>query len=413
MRKKNAFITAFAAAFAGALVTTYITTRAANAPAPTPIALTPSEIVTVEHDGAVAQRTAPGVWTITLPSDDTAWPGSTAAVRAALRAAADITAIEAAGAAGSEPPRVYRFTNADGDSRTLAIADAAIGGKQSVVIDSASTVRAPAELVARLEPGPAAWRDHSVFPGAGAEITRLLIQQPATETDPALEIDLIKTAGRWLIASPVLARASDDAVRTAIARVAGASIVRFLDGAPDDLTTGLDSPAFVIITEAGERVRRLNFGAQADAAGAQRFATTGAGHYFVADTSLLRELRLDPAAYTDRRVSVVSPADVHALRLNDTRATRTLSGWTDAPFDPAAILLALTARADATVTFEAPDGWSERAAIALEDLAGDPLDVITIGEDAAGALHAETSIPGGGPVYYALPATLRQSLALE
>lgn len=413
MRKKNAFITAFAAAFAGALVTTYITTRAANAPAPTPIALTPSEIVTVEHDGAVAQRTAPGVWTITLPSDDTAWPGSTAAVRAALRAAADITAIEAAGAAGSEPPRVYRFTNADGDSRTLAIADAAIGGKQNVVIDSASTVRAPSELVSRLEPGPAGWRAHTAFPAAGADITRLLIQQPATDTDPALEIDLVKTAGRWLLASPVLARASDDAVRTAIARVAGASIVRFLDEAPADLTTGLDSPAFVITTEAGDRVRRINFGAQADAAGAQRFATTGAGHYFVADTSLLRELRLDPAAYTDRRVSVVSPADVHAIRLDAARASRTLNGWTDAPFDPSAILVALTGNADATVSFEAPAGWSERGTLTLEDLAGDPLDVVTIGEDDAGALHAETSMPGGGPVYYTLPATLRQPLALE
>lgn len=403
-RTRNVFLSAFFAAFVGTAVTTFVTTRPSiSAGALQPPVLAPSEVVRIDHRDGAATRQAPGRWTVTIAGEDTQWPGSTAAIREALRAAADISRIDSTAHDGDAPGNAFTFGTASENTRTLALAEASIGGMRSVVIDGDFTVRAPAALVEKLLAGPRAWRDTTLFPNAGPNVTRLLIRQPATESDGAREIDITKTAGRWLLASPVLARASDDAMRSAIARVASSSIVRFLDEAPSDLESGLDQPSFVITVEAGDDVRRLSFGASANAAGTERFATTGAGHYFIADTELLRELRLDPAAYTDRRPSAVVPADVHGVRVDDARAQRTLSGWSDAPFDAGGVLAMLTRDFGGIVAFETPAGWSPGATVTLEDLAGEPLDVIGVGRDASGAVYARTQMPGGGPVFYSLP----------
>jgi len=412
-RRNPGAMVAILAGIAVAIAVPLLVATRSNAPEPTPPPpLVPSQITRVEHASGTAERTSPGAWTITIAGDDTQWPASTAAIRAALRAAADIVALETAGPADSEPTNAFTLTDRAGAPRTLAIADAAIGGKRTVVIDSAAAVRAPDALAERLAPGPAAWREASVFPAAGPDVTRILLQQPATDTDPARELDLTKAAGRWLIVSPVLARADEGALRNAIARLAGASIIRFLDGEPSALESGLDDPAFVVTVESGNRSRRVSFAASPDAAGQHRYAATGAGHFFIADVSLLSELRLDPAAYTDRRPSAVAPADVHAITVDAARATRTLKGWTDAPFSPAAILTTLTTAEGNLVAFERPAGWTELATITLEDLASQPLDVIPVGADSDGTLHAETLMPGGAPVYYSLPSAFRQSLSL-
>lgn len=404
-KKKNVFLSAFIAALIGTAVTTYITLRLTTPQAQhAVVTIVPSEVARIAtRDGYVA-RSSPTSWTTHLDAYDRDWPASPGAVRAALRAAGDIASLESAGDTPSQPPtNVITLTLDDGTPYTLAISDTAIGGKHTVVLNGNRTVRAPAELVATLTAGPRSWRDTSLFPNAGPDVTRLYIRQPATDTDPAREIDLTRTAGRWLIVSPALARASEEAMRSAIGRVASSSIARFLDDAPADLESGLDEPDFVITVEAGDDVRRIAFAAHADAAGAQRFATTGAGHYFIADTSLLRELRLDPAAYTDRHPSPVVPADVHAIRIDSARAQRTLTGWTDAPFDPAAILDLLTSDTGAVVVFEEPDSWEQLTTVTLESLAAEPLDIIAIGTDAAATLYARTQLPGGGPVYYSLP----------
>ncbi len=409
-KTKNAFLTAFIAAFIGTAITTYLTTRSSNPAPQTAAPITPSNITRIGTNEGAVTRTAPARWMAFLIGYNREWPASAAAVRAALRAAADISQLEPAG----EPPtplptNIFTFTAEDGTERTLAIAEAPIAGKHTVVIDGSVAVRAPAALVEQLLPGPAAWRDTSLFPNAGPDVTRILIQQPGTQTDPAREIDLVKTAGRWLIVSPVLARGNEDVARNAIARLAGAEITRFLDEQPADLTTGLDEPSFTITIEAGDYKRGVSFGAEADAAGQQRFALSGRATH-IADVSLLNELRLDPAAYTDRRPSAVTPADVHAVRVDDARAERTLTGWTDPPFNPAAILQTLTTNPDSTVAFTEPAGWTQLAEITLEDLAKEPIEVITIGEDEAGALHARTQLPGGGPVYYSLPPSFRAAL---
>ena len=95
-------------------------------------------------------------------------------------------------------------------------------------------------------------------------------------------------------------------------------------------------------------------------------------------------------------------ADVHGVSVGGERATRTLSGWTSAGFDAGQVVATLTADADSIVSFEEPAGFAALATITLEDLAGDPLDVIAVGKDGTGVLFAVTRMPGGGPVYYTL-----------
>jgi len=396
----------------------------ADAPAAAPIV--PAEIVSIRVTGessGLARRRAPGDWVVTLGATGVPWPASTGAVRSALRAAAEIVAIPGEPPAGFVPETTLRFLDGSGGERVFEFAGAVIGGRRAVTIDGAVTVSAPAALTDLLLAGaPAGWRDRAAFPGFGAEIDRLLIEQPPSGDQPALEIDLTRAGGRWLLASPHLARADRQAVDAAIARVLGATIERFIDEPRDGALTGVGDPVFVITIEAGDASRRVRFGAQASASGLERFATTGEeGVLFVVDTTLLRELRLDPAAYTDRRPTAVVPADVAALSVAReggaplSRAERTLDGWsvTGGELEPARLLERLTSESGVTVAFETPAGWAPIATVTLEDLAGDPLDVLTVGRDESGGLHVAGAMPGGGPVYFRAPGLAAPSLGLE
>ena len=414
-RKKHVITGALLAAFVGAVVTTWLATR--PSPAPSTInPIIPADVTRIETDDAIAERAGPSAWTISLKQGDAnPWPASTAAVRAALRAASSLAGL---GAEPAEPPAAstrLTLTETDGDGHTIDIVEGAIGGRQTVVLNGRAAVRARAELLAPLLAGPLAWREPLAFPEAGPELTRLLIQQPESETNEAAEIDLSKTGGRWLLTAPVLARASEEAVKNAIGRVAGVRVERFIDD-PDDLAfANLGQPAFTITVETPGDARRVRFGAQADAEGLLRYAESE-GTAFIADATLLRELRLDPAAYTERRASPVAPADVASISVEyqdgaSARAERTLSGWTEAPFDPAAMLEALTANdIGMNVAFTAPR-LVPLATVTLEDLAGDPLDIIPIGRSDAGTLHAETALPGADPVYYELPTLSPDALS--
>ena len=379
----------------------------ASTAAPAVVPLVASEIVRLDLDGATARRVAPGEWTVSL-GGETTWRASVGAVRAALRAATEIASLPAL------PPvpadfAVLVLRDTAGAERTFRFSEAVIGGRRTVVIDGVAAVSAPVALTdLLLNPGPRSWRERLAFPDAGPVLDRLRIEQPAVGTDPALEIEVVKTGGRWLIVAPVLARADRKAVEAAIARVAGAEITRFIDEARDPLLSGLAEPVFVITIEGPGFRQRVRFGASASAAGAERFASGTDGAVFVADTSLLRELRLDPAAYADRRPVATPAADVAAIEVTPVDgppilARRTLNGWSPAEFDADALLRSLVSEAY-SISFETPEGWQTAARVALLDLSDEPLEIISVGVTADGTPIAACALPGGQDVYFRVPS---------
>jgi len=414
-RKKHVFTGALIAAFVAAAAAAWLTMRPGAAPtAIDPIV--PADVTRVETDDAIAERTGPSSWTITRKQGDAnPWPASAAAIRAALRAASSLADLDTEPATNTSAATTYTLTKSDGETHTISIIEGAIGGRQTVILNGRASTRARADLLAPLLAGPLAWREPLAFPEAGPALTRLLIEQPESDAAEAAEIDLSKTGGRWLLTAPVLARASEEAVKNAIGRVAGVRIERFIDDPSDLAFANLGQPAFTITIETPSDTRHVRFGALADAEGLQRYAESE-GTAFIADAALLRELRLDPAAYTERRASPVAPADVASITIEypggqTARTERTLRGWSDAPFDPAAVLKALTTTdIGMNVAFTDP-GLTAVATITVENLAGDPLDVVPIGRSDAGTLHAETALPGGDPVYYELPALSPASLS--
>jgi len=402
-------------------------------PAPTPqgLEVAPVEPSRIEHirvtgdaipDGS-ATRESPGVWTITLEAGAASWPASTPAVRSALRALAEIASLEPGPPAEFIPATSLTLSDDAGAERRFDFAPAVIGGRRAVTIDARATVTAPARLSGAItDAGPAAWRDPLAFPGVDANVTRLLITQAATDDEPPRSVEIRRAAGRWLITAPVTARASEKAVDAAIARIAAAEIERFVDEPLEPELTALDTPVFTITVVNESETRSVRFGAQSGASGLERFAAAAdSDAVFVVDTALLRELRLDPAAYTDRRVTPTPAADVAAIVVShegaedDLRAERTLEGWSASSerFEPAALLELLTSAAGVTVEFEPPTGWTPLATVRLEDLAGDPLDVIVIGVAADGQLRAASRLPGADPVYYSVPGLTPESLGLS
>jgi hypothetical protein len=391
------------------------------APPPQRLAITPLESSRIERievagdriaDGT-ATRAAPGEWVITLDDGGATWPASTPAIRSALRALAEIASLEPSPLAEFVPAATLVVHDDAGDRRRFEFAPAVIGGRRAVTIDASATVSAPVGLTdAVIQSGPAAWRDPFAFPGAGANVTRVLIEQAAKQTEPARRLEIRRAAGRWLIASPVTARGSQKAVDAAIARLAGAKIERFIDEPVERELTGLDDPVFTITITSGNDPATVRFGARATASGLERFAEAAhSDAVFVVDTTLLADLSLDPAAYTDRRSTPVPPADVYtiAIELDDAAtgasAERTLDGWTGSSdrFEPARLVELLTSGAGATVAFVAPEGWNPVATIRLEDLAGDPLDVLIAGVGDEGRLRVASRVPGAEPVFYSIP----------
>lgn len=370
---------------------------------------------------AIQRQPSSGEWDVVIAApggkEVGRWPAAPTQVRAALRILSTLEPTRSAdsGTALGPDAHVVSVKQDNGISSELRLAARGLAG--SVLANAGDRAgMVGADVAAMLiASGPREWRDRSVLPAFGPDVSRITLRgQSGT-------VALARVQGRWGLREPIQAPAEADSVGKLLAMLGNVNITDFLDrGPPPD--TGLDSPVAELVIESDSRPegggpvttlrRGLSVGRQADIGGKTVFVAIdrpGGEPRIVAVTAeSLASIHTEPAFYVSRR-SIEAPAievgragiefavapypgsDAPVPQLparGPLELTRSVSGWQTAsgsaalPADAEGMkaLLTLLGLASAeSVLLDAPAHALRIASVDLKTIGDTPIGVVEIG----------------------------------
>jgi hypothetical protein len=393
---------------------------------------------------AIQRLPSSGEWDVVIagPGGEVTgrWPAAPTQVRAALRILSTLEPMRSAdpGAALGPDAHIVGVKQDNGVSSELQLAARGLAG--SVLAKAGGRAgMVGADVAAMLiASGPREWRDRSVLPAFGPDVSRITVRgQSGT-------VALARVQGRWGLREPIQAPAEAESVGKLLAMLGNVNITDFLDrGPPPD--TGLDSPVAELVIESDSRPegggpvttlrRGLRVGRQADMGGKTVFVAIdrpGGEPRIVAVTAeSLASIHTEPAFYVSRR-SIEAPAvevgraavvfgaapypgsDASIPELpvrGPLELTRGVSGW-QTPSGAAALradaegvkaLLDLLGSASAeAVLLEAPAHALRIGSVDLKTIGDTPLGTVEIGmvvEPVEGRARAGRVFTKIGPVF--------------
>jgi len=328
-----------------------------TAPSGPAFEIEPSQVQAVSLTGAdgttrAVFRTELGGWIYaeadvqTQPT--TGWPADATRVNSALRTIQLIpTAGEAGQTALGSNTALIRMRLSDGTIRSIRAEREAIGGNTLAQIDDDRVVLVRADTLQPIfSEGPGDWRIRNPLAGLTTDASRLTI------TSGDRRVSLAKVENRWIMRSPISARADDAVVRTVLEAILNMRVASF-----DPSATSIDSPVVTISAERDDAVqpdgsarrvttRELTIGAQADPRTGNRFAVLR-GSSLPSNTSLVLEradIQTDeqfaalarPEAFLSRRAAHERPSDIGIVLVRPLAGTgsdrafrRDLEGWNE------------------------------------------------------------------------------------
>ncbi|MEC9372257.1 MAG: hypothetical protein VYC34_00365, partial [Planctomycetota bacterium] len=369
----------------------------------------PSDVQTMivqrpgESEWEEIRRASDGGWTLTIGRSEGAagppWPLNPSNVRGLLGVLRNLTAAGAPPEGNRElrPALSLRIFESDEKETVVTFDERAIGGRRLVEVDGETRAFIGQDVFEALAaPGPRGWRESSALPNVLADAARLQISAADQQ------IALRRIGNRWMLASPLAARASGekvDEVRNAMSSIA---IADFLDaGLPENDVTQLNAPVLALAAEKDNRVvdpaggeprveterRELLIGAAADVSGATRYALGRPGNApLLVRTDSLQRISVDPLDYVELTSTSQIPSSIGAMLIEPVSGAefarkRTENGWSalddagaSADGGVAPLLTLLAESPAAGVSFEAPDGYIEQGRLTLLDLGDEMLE---------------------------------------
>lgn len=312
-------------------------------------------------------------------------------------------------------------------------------------------------------PGPRAWRDTTVLPGVGPDVSRVHLK------NNDLSMRLARLEGKWVLREPVGAPADAAQVAKLIGTLGAIRITSFGDeptaATPTMADTGLEAPIATVVTETDRRslstdpskadevtikteTRELLIGKPADAAASTRYARMGAkGPVVVISGDGLTSALFDAAGYVSRKAVQAPAADIGMFVLEQTAPVaatpptpstsvtpdagtpgvaptvaaaplinrvyrRELDKWkevtgpTEAPLDDAMtkgveeLARFLTSEDAVSLSLSAPMVWTEQGQLVVGSLTGTPLETVWLGSSSGADLIVRTG-EGKNAVYRA------------
>ncbi len=300
-----------------------------SASAPWTIPLDPARVdrLSLATDGAerfAAERLATGVdrWSLAWNTGAGSWTADPERVRAAIRLLASTPVTPSPDETETlTPVATVTLRDADGRSIDIGFSDRASGGQVPVVVD----VRNEQDIAERRVVGrlPAstfdafvrtpwtAWRSTPLFDAVTANARSVeIVAGPHA-------VRLQRGARGWAITRPYALEADAEEVERTLNAIASLQAARFVDTAPPDNATGLDTPIASIGVETDAGIRSLDLGAGTDGQGNTIFAritTPTATSIVHIDRESVAKLTAVPEAYARRTPLGISGADIARVR---------------------------------------------------------------------------------------------------
>lgn len=212
-------------------------------------------------------------------SPDSGWPADASRVQSALRSLTPIpSAGEADQATIAESAPTVELRMEDGTVRTLQVERDSVGGNTLARIDGERLVLIRADTVnALLDAGPTAWRIGNPLAGLAADASRI------TVTAGDQRVALARVDNRWIMRSPISARADESVIRTVLEAILKMRITEFAgdDGLVTDpiVTVEVERDDLVQADGSARRVvsRSLAIGSAGPDSGTRRATVRGTG----------------------------------------------------------------------------------------------------------------------------------------